>query len=214
MMVGMVVACEPQRNEDCEYGFKKGTVVYSGAPETDGCGWLITIDSVTYHPVNLDRDFQVADLAVLLKFTDDPEEFRCGRGGQGIPSIRITEIKADASAVGILKEDEWDRYSMDGFRLDSAYISGDNLMMQVSYSGGCEVHDFKLWKLPPNALDPPPVELALSHDANNDQCEAWITRWLAYSLVPIRERGKNEVTFLLRGSPEMSAYFGKFVYRY
>ena len=214
VIAGVVFSCEPQSNENCDYGFMKGTVVYSGAPEVDGCGWLITVDSVTYHPVNLEKEFQIPDLPVLLKYRDDPEEYRCGRGGRGIPSIRITDIKMNAPDVGILKENEWDKYAMDAFRLDSAYIDGDYLLMRVHYGGGCREHDFNLWKLPPNALDPPPVELALSHDAHDDMCDAWITRWLVYSLEPIREKGKSEVTFLLRGSPEMSAYFGKFTYKY
>jgi hypothetical protein len=214
VVVGVAASCEPQHNENCGYGFQKGTVENAGAPEVDGCGWLITIGGETYHPVNLDEEFKVADLPVLLKFSDDPEEYWCGRGGRRILSIRIIEMKINAPGVGVLKNDEWDKYDMDSFRLDSAYIDGDYLMMLVNYSGGCRDHEFNLWKLPPNALDPPPVELALSHNANGDMCEAWISRWLVFSLVPIRERGKSEVSFLLRGSPEMSAYFGRYTYKY
>jgi len=210
----LMTSCELQRNEDCEYGFHEGVVVYTGAPEVDGCGWLIKIDTVYYHPVNLGVEYQLIDLPVLIKFVSDPEEFRCGRGGVGYPSIRITEIRKNAAEVEFLKEDEYEKYSMDAFRMDSAYVDGDWLRMRVSYGGGCRDHEFHLWKLPPNALDPPPVELALSHDANDDMCDAYITRWLTYSLVPLRERGKSEVVFLLRGSPEMSAYFGKYTYRY
>jgi len=210
----MLTSCRVEPNENCQYGFKKGVVLYSGAPEVDGCGWLIEIDSETYHPVNLSLADQVAGLPVLIKFTDDPTGFRCGRGGTTYPSIHITEIRPDAEDVGVLKENEWEKYSMDPFHIDSAYVADDWLMMKVGYSGGCKVHEFNLWRLPPNALDPPPVELALSHQSNGDMCEAYITRWLVFSLIPMRERGKNEITFLLRGSPEMSAYFGKFTYRY
>lgn len=214
LVVGAMGACRLQPNEDCGCDYKKGTIIYAGAPEADGCGWLIIVDSVTYHPVNLAVEFQIPDLPVLIKFTDDPEVYRCGRGGREIPSIRITDIKKNAQEVGILHENEWDKYSMDPFRLDTAYVENDWLMMKVSYGGGCREHDFNLWKLPPNALDPPPVELALSHNANKDMCDAYITRWLVFSLVPIREKGKHEVTFLLRGSPEMSSYHGKYTYQY
>ncbi|TSA36884.1 MAG: hypothetical protein D4R64_06580 [Porphyromonadaceae bacterium] len=212
--VGLFVSCHEDPNEFCEYGFKKATVVYSGAPEVDGCGWKILIDSVYYHPVNLSIDYQISDLPILIKYTADPEEFRCGRGGATYQSIRITEIKKNPEEVGILHENEWEKYSMDPFHLDSAYVDDDLLMMQVSYSGGCRNHELNLWKLPPNALNPPPIELALSHDANGDMCEAYITRWLIFSLVPLRERGKKEIKFLLRGSPEMSAYFGTYIYKY
>lgn len=214
MVLILSAACRIVPEEDCDYGFKKGTVMYGGAPEVDGCGWTILIDDVTYHPVNLDSAFRIADLQVLVKYVTDPEEFRCGRGGVVYPSVRITEIRMNAPDLGILHEDEWEKYSMDPFKMDSAYLDDDWLMIRVSYSGGCRDHEFKLWRLPPNALDPPPVELALSHEANGDMCEAYITRWLVFSLVPLRERGRHEVKFLLRGEPIMSSYFGEFTYRY
>lgn len=216
MGLGALSSCHVEPNEDCEYGFTEGTVIYLGAPEVDGCGWLILIDSVSYHAVNLGIDYQIVDLPILIKyeFAAITDEFRCGRGGKIYPSILITDIKRNTPEVGILHEDEWEKYSMDPFRLDSAYIDKDWLMMQVSYSGGCKDHEFNLWRLPPNALNPPPIELALSHKANGDLCEAYITRWLIFSLVPLRERGKKEIKFLLRGSPEMSAYFGTYIYKY
>jgi hypothetical protein len=217
ILLGLVFSTSCKRTCDDDLpdsGFKSATVVYGGAPEVDGCGWKILIDSVFYHPVNLDLDYQIADLTILIKYTNDPEEFRCGRGGILYPSIKITEIKKDAKEVGFLKDDEWKKYSMDPFRLDSAYVKDDWLFMKVSYSGGCKEHELNLWKLPPNALVPPPIELALSHNANDDMCEAYLTRWLVFSLVPLRENGKKEISFLLRGSPEMSAYFGQFEYKY
>ncbi len=192
----------------------RATVVYMGAPEVDGCGWLIEMGDEYYYPVNLEDEFRIQGLSVSIKYAYDPIEFRCGRGGTRYQSIRISAIKTEAPDVRTLAESNWDRIPMDGFRMDSAYVLGDFLHLQVSYSGGCRDHDFNLWKLPPNALDPPPVELMLSHDANEDMCEAYITEWLVFSLKPIRKRNVNEVKFLLRGSPEMSAYFGEFVYKY
>ncbi len=212
--VVLFASCMQEQDENCEYGFTRGTVVDLGSPQVDGCGWVIQIGSVYYHPLNLTMDFEISDLPVLIKYRTDPEEFRCGRGGMIYQSIRITEIRKNGKEVGFLTEDEWDKYTMDPFRLDSAYVDGDWLMMHVGYSGGCKDHDFNLWKLPANALDPPPVELALSHEDHGDMCEAYIQRWLAFSLFPLREKGKHEVKFLLRGSPEMSAYFGEFTYIY
>ncbi len=214
MILGTLVSCHVEPNENCDYGFKTGVVVYAGAPEVDGCGWEVLIDSVYYHPVNLDTDFQMNSLIVLLKYVSDPEEFRCGRGGITYPSIRITEIKMNPQEVVTINKGEWDKYYMDPFRLDSAYVKGDFLFMQVGFSGGCRDHEFNLLRLPPNVLDPPPIELALSHKSNGDACEAYISRLLVFSLMPLREKGTHEVKFLLRGSPEMSAYFGTFIYKY
>lgn len=195
---------------------KEAEVIFSGAPEVDGCGWLIRINDKLYHPESLDDVYKVDNLPVQIEYTGSREIYRCGRGGTPFSSIRILRIETlkTKKEVGILYENQWDMLKMDGYRMDSAFVDKDTIRLKVSYSGGCRKHQFKLWKLPPNALVPPPVELLLDHDANGDLCEAYLTEWLAYSLKPIRINGKNEVTFLLRGSPEMSAYFGKYVYKY
>lgn len=212
--IGFLVSCHEEPVCPCYCDYTNGIVVYQGAPEADGCGWLILIDSVYYHPVNLHSDYQINNLPVKVTFDADPEVFRCGRGGTEIPSIRIREIGTRAQGIVILEEGQWDVLKMDPFHVDTAYVDGSRLMMKIGYSGGCRPHDFQLCKLPPNALNPPPIELALSHDSRGDMCEAYITEWMVFSLFQLREAGKNEVTFMLRGSPEMSAYYGKFTYRY
>lgn len=199
-----------------DQNLKEAEIVYYGAPEVDGCGWLIKMGELLYHPENLEDKYKVEELPVKLDFIETREVFRCGRGGVPFKTVRILKIEVlnKKREVGILLSNQWDKLKMDPFRMDSVYVDGDTLRLKVSYSGGCREHTFNLWKLPPNALVPPPVELLLDHDAHGDMCEAWLTRWLAFSLKPIRVNGKNEVTFLMRGSPEMSAYFGKFVYKY
>jgi len=195
---------------------KEAEIIYSGAPEVDGCGWLIRVGDKLYHPENLADNFKTENLPVLMNYIGTREIFRCGRGGVSYKTIRILRMESmkNKNEVGILQKEQWDALKMDSYRMDTVFVDGDTLRLKVSYSGGCRDHTFKLWKLPPNALVPPPVELLLDHDAHGDLCEAWLTRWLAFSLRPIRINGKQEVTFLMRGSPEMSAYFGKFVYKY
>jgi hypothetical protein len=195
---------------------KEAEVINTGAPEVDGCGWLIRINDKLYYPVNLADNYKVENLPVRIEYSEIREIYRCGRSGAPFISIHIFHIEnlKTKSEVGILHENQLDELKMDGFRMDTAYVDGDTIRLKVSYSGGCREHQFKLWKLPPNALVPPPVELLLEHNANGDLCEAWLTKYLAFSLKPIRIPGKHEVAFLLRGSPEMSAYFGRFVYKY
>jgi len=199
-----------------DHNLYEAEVIYTGAPEVDGCGWQIRVDDKFYHPENLAEGFKVENLPVMIEFIETRDIFKCGRGGASFKTIRILQIekKKTSKEVAILQENQWNELKMDRFRMDSVYVDGDTIRLKVSYSGGCRDHLFKLWKLPPNALVPPPVELLLDHDAHGDMCEAWLTRWLAFSLRPIRINGKQEVTFLMRGSPEMSAYFGKFVYKY
>jgi hypothetical protein len=195
---------------------REAEILYYGAPEVDGCGWLIKVGDLLYHPETLDDGFKADNLKVKIDYIVTREIFRCGRGGVSYKTIRIVKIEElnRKNEVGILQSNQWDKLKMDSFRMDSAYVDRDTLRLKVSFSGGCREHTFNLWKLPPNALVPPQMELLLDHDAHGDNCKAWLTRWLAFSLRPIRVSGKNEVTILLRGSPEMSAYFGKFVYKY
>ncbi len=195
---------------------KKAIILYSGAPETDGCGWLIQVGDIVYHPENLAGDFKVESLSVWIRYHKTKEKFRCGRGGVSYETIRILRMESikNTNEVGILQKDQWETLKMDSYRMGTVYVDGDSLRIKVSYSGGCTDHTFQLWKLPPNALVPPPVELLLDHDSHGDPCEAWLTRWLSFSLRPIRINGKHEVPFLMRGSPEMSSYFGTFVYKY
>ena len=215
--VMMLAGCCPYNEDygdDEPLGLFSATVVYMGAPEVDGCGWLIQIDETYYYPVNLEDQFKIEDLPVRISYTYDPIEFRCGRGGTRYQSIRIESIRIEAPLVRQLYESDWDRVPMDGFRMDSAYVDGDYLYLHVNYGGGCRDHDFKLFRLPTNPRQPEEVELMLSHDANEDMCEAWLSRWLIFSLKPLRLSNTHEVTFWLRGSPEMSAYFGQFTYKY
>jgi len=189
-------------------------VINMGAPEVDGCGWMIQIGDEYFYPVNLEDEYRVEVLPVKIRYTYDPVEYRCGLSGKRYPSIRITQIVIDAPLVLTAREREQDKLPMDGFKMDSAYVNGDFLFVHVSFGGGCRQHHFNLWRLLPNSLDPPPIELMLSHDAKEDPCDAWITEWLVFSMEPLRIKNKHEVTFLLRGSPEMSAYFGTYLYKY
>lgn len=217
LIVVLVTGCCPYGHDyepDGRTKWTEATVVFMGAPEVDGCGWLMLIEEEYFYPVNLADEYKIDSLAVQIKYYYDPIEYRCGRGGTRYPSIRIIAFKMDSSPAEVRDLLDWDSVPMDMFRLDSAYVDGDSLHLQISYSGGCRRHEFALWRLMPGSELPQQVSLMLSHEDNGDMCEAWITEWLVFSLKPIRERGKREITFLLRGSPEMSAYFGEFTYKY
>lgn len=63
----------------------------------------------------------------------------------------------------------------DPFFLDSAYIAGTELWVEVSYSGGCETHDFLfVWPEEIITIYPPEFGITLYHDSNGDGCEAFI----------------------------------------
>ena len=76
----------------------------------------------------------------------------------------------------------------DAFVLGQAVITKDRLAVTVSYRGDCEHHTFKL-VAPPMVLEsaPPQIGLILTHDANNDSCETWVSKDYSFDLTPIKE---------------------------
>lgn len=69
-------------------------ISYTGIVATDGCGWLIKIGNVTYHPDNLPADFQVNNLNVIISGNITNDKFVCGDAANspGLPVIHITSI--------------------------------------------------------------------------------------------------------------------------
>ena len=68
-------------------------------------------------------------------------------------------------------------------------ITGDVLMLDVSYSGGCEAHEFTLVTSGVFLeLNPVQLQAVLTHNANRDSCEAWITETYHFNLSPLKTR--------------------------
>ena len=79
------------------------------------------------------------------------------------------------------------RFGTDEYTLNSATITDDTLNISVSYSGGCEAHQFTL--VASDAfLESFPVQLSasLAHNANGDTCEAYPTENYRFDLTPIK----------------------------
>ncbi len=89
-----------------------------------------------------------------------------------------TVVVSDADPAG---------WGNDDYALNGGRISGDSLILGVSYSGGCAPHAFTL-VVPASLGDPPPEQLvvSLSHEANGDRCEAWLTSEYSFDLAIIR----------------------------
>ena len=94
----------------------------------------------------------------------------------------------------ILDDDLYQKASRDPFTFGSftsnkSYeLDKDMLKLFVQYSGGCEDHEFLL--IGPNGfLESMPVQInvLLSHNANNDLCEAYLSEELMFDLKPLKE---------------------------
>jgi hypothetical protein len=99
----------------------------------------------------------------------------------------------------------------DSLRINDVSLVGNKLVMKLSYGGGCKDHVFQLiasdeW------LESYPVQtpILLSHEANDDPCEAFFTERFIFDLSPLKDRYQelyrdNSATIRLRimGGSEM-----------
>ena len=76
----------------------------------------------------------------------------------------------------------------DPITLNSASVTEDRLDISVSYSGGCQTHRIGIcWSGTfDTGMTPALTTGVVTHDANNDFCEAYITESLSFDLFPIR----------------------------
>ena len=75
----------------------------------------------------------------------------------------------------------------DPFTFQDVGFDGDKLIAIVSYSGGCEDHVFTACVSPFDVADPGLVGIVITHEANNDMCEAVITETLTIDLEPLKK---------------------------
>jgi hypothetical protein len=194
--------------------WQEGVIYFTGELALDGCGWLLLSEGESYHVKSLDEEFMVDGLDVWFKANDIDETFTCGLGGTQFAIKEISQMKEKPWKVRYLSDYPGRETSMDMFTLDSVFIDGDSLRLHVGYSGGCAIHQFNLWALETGMDREGDLHIMLEHIGNGDLCEAYPWEWLAFSLVPLQEEGRNSVTFWLRGSPLMSMIFGPYTYEY
>ena len=65
----------------------------------------------------------------------------------------------------------------DPFEIQEASISGNKLLLKISYAGGCQEHSFQLVGAPQISKSLPPIRsIRLIHDGNQDACKAKIIK--------------------------------------
>jgi len=89
----------------------------------------------------------------------------------------------------IITDENIVKLQMDPFELKNAEIHGDTLKLEVSYSGGCAEHEFKLYMSPAAFMESYPVQAYLYpvHNAHSDLCDALIITHLKFDLRPIAQ---------------------------
>ncbi|GJQ63438.1 MAG: hypothetical protein SCALA702_24910 [Melioribacteraceae bacterium] len=71
----------------------------------------------------------------------------------------------------------------DGYRINSVSQREGSLVLNVSYGGGCQYHNFRLMADEGILRTMPPgIRAFLFHNDNEDTCEAWITDDIVFDL--------------------------------
>lgn len=101
--------------------------------------------------------------------------------------VAANEDNSSKTEVVMVDDIDTSALAADPFNLNAATLEGDELNLNVSYSGGCQEHLFR-FVAERNFIDGNPVEavFVLSHNANNDACEAWLTNRLSFDLSPLK----------------------------
>ncbi len=79
-------------------------------------------------------------------------------------------------------------FRFDSFDLDSAWVVGDTLMLNVEVGGGCERHYYFLFMSPETFAESNPVQanIYLRHFGNFDNCAALLLHTLRFDITQIR----------------------------
>lgn len=98
------------------------------------------------------------------------------------------------------------------FEILNASIDGDILTLEVSYSGGCEEHEFNAYF---NGLFmksmPPKASIFIHHIDHGDNCRSVVTETLKFQLDAVKSPSKSSDYTVMVG---MNGYEGFLTYKY
>jgi hypothetical protein len=98
-------------------------------------------------------------------------------------------VSIDDAPILIMADSEEMRSSCnDKARIRSISVQQSILIMDVSFGGGCEEHEFSLYSLPAFRRERRiQADLYLSHDGKGDLCKALVHKRLIFNLLPLLE---------------------------
>jgi hypothetical protein len=96
-------------------------------------------------------------------------------------AVEDTATSSAQSELSLCSPSHSDWYDLAALEMDGA-----ELLVTLSYSGGCETHSWELcWDGSVAESYPMQVWLELGHDSGNDACEAYITETLRFDVTSI-----------------------------
>ena len=117
-------------------------------------------------------------------------------------SPKSTDTSTQADPLPVEPETVWElqecelSYS-DAYDLEGMTFQGNELTVNVAYSGGCETHHWELcWNSDQDTPAEGPFNLELGHNANGDTCEAYPSETLVFDVSAL---GEDAVSIIING---------------
>jgi len=105
-----------------------------------------------------------------------------------IKLIIKNQINADKKQIHFIDNNTDWVLKKDMLTVNSAIVEKDDLLVSVSYSGGCANHFIEIYSYTGILKsNPPQMNLVISHNSNKDMCEAYITKTFRFDLNAIKE---------------------------
>lgn len=115
-------------------------------------------------------------------------------------------IPEDAKDLRIVNRGEFSQKS-DPINIKFVQQSGDYLVFDVSYSGGCADHTFDLVSMGAfSATYPPEVEISLKHNKNGDGCRSVIDQKLYFNINELKYDGTTKVLLIINNTNKTLEY--------
>lgn len=92
----------------------------------------------------------------------------------------------------IIDDNYYQNAPRDSFVFNNVKLIGNLLFCNVSYGGGCEEHEFNLIATSFMESYPVQVNVVLSHEDNDDPCDAWITEEMVFNLLPLKKAWQEQ----------------------
>ncbi|MGB0423557.1 MAG: hypothetical protein ACPGED_04520 [Flavobacteriales bacterium] len=140
-------------------------------------------------------------LLTLLAFSSCKQKKKTTKA----PEMETIETTMPSLPVSIDKE----KYAQDSdpLNIKSAKMNGDILELIVSFSGGCEEHDFELVS---NGFYmkslPPKLAVKVMHNSNQDACRSLIEKPLSFNIKDLRYPGDGPLILIVDGMKEETTY--------
>jgi hypothetical protein len=123
-------------------------------------------------------------LNISCNHSDDGNSPTLDNSDQGQNEVLIAKLRINEDVFNTINTNRTNKIKKgEAYSINNVKRVGDFLQIILSYSGGCKIHDFEIiWDGIVYTDEPCHMNLLLIHNANNDTCEALITRTVVVNL--------------------------------